>query len=41
MTMEHRPAALFQVGDGRIHRARFYLDREMAFRDAGLEGQYA
>ena len=31
VTMEHRPAALFQVGDGRIHRARFYLDREMAF----------
>lgn len=41
VTMEHRPAALFQVGDGRIHRARFYLDRQMAFRDAGLENPHA
>ena len=37
VVMEHRPAAVFQVRDGRISRARFYLDRELAFSEAGIE----
>ena len=37
VVMEHRPAAVFEVGDGKISRARFYLAREIAFGDAGLE----
>lgn len=35
--VEHRPAALFQVRDGKICRARFYLVREAAYAAAGLE----
>lgn len=35
--MEHRPAALFQVRDGKIRRTRFMLDRDEAFREAGLD----
>jgi ketosteroid isomerase-like protein len=35
--MEHRPAALFAVREDRIHRARFFLEREMAFAEAGVE----
>ena len=35
--LEHRPAALFQVRDGKVRRTRFYLEREMAYEAAGLE----
>jgi ketosteroid isomerase-like protein len=37
VAMEHRPAAVFAVSDGRIHRARFFLDRGMAFSEAGVD----
>ena len=35
--LEHRPAALFQVRDGKVRRTRFYPEREMAYEAAGLE----
>jgi ketosteroid isomerase-like protein len=37
VAMEHRPAAVFTVRDGRIHRARHFLDRDTAFDAAGVE----
>ena len=33
--LEHRPAALFQVRDGKICRTRFYLVREPRTRPPG------
>jgi len=35
--VEHAPAALFEVRDGRIHRARFFLERALALAAAGME----
>ncbi len=36
VAVEHRPAALWSVRDGKIARVRFYLDREEALEAAGL-----
>jgi ketosteroid isomerase-like protein len=34
--VEHRPAAVWSVREGRIFRVRFYLDRDEALQAAGL-----
>jgi ketosteroid isomerase-like protein len=34
--VEHRPAVVWTVRDGRVARVAFYLDREAAIEDAGL-----
>ena len=35
--VEHSPAALFQVRDGKVRRTRFFLERELALEVAGLD----
>lgn len=35
--VEHRPAALWSLRDGKIVRVRFFLEREEAFEAAGLQ----
>jgi ketosteroid isomerase-like protein len=35
--VEHSPAALFQVRDGKIQRTRFFLERRGAFEAVGME----
>ena len=35
--VEHSPAALFLVRDGQIRRTRFFLERGMAFEQAGMD----
>jgi ketosteroid isomerase-like protein len=36
VAVEHRPAAVWSLRDGRIARVRFYLDREEALGAAGV-----
>ena len=36
VAVEHRPAALWSVREGKIARVRFYLEREKALEAAGL-----
>jgi ketosteroid isomerase-like protein len=36
VSVEHRPAAVWTVREGRVARVAFYLDREAAIEDAGL-----
>jgi ketosteroid isomerase-like protein len=37
VAVEHRPAAVWWVREGKIARVRFYLDRDQALEAAGLQ----
>jgi ketosteroid isomerase-like protein len=37
--MEHAPAAVWTLADGRVARIEFYLERSQALADAGLQGR--
>jgi ketosteroid isomerase-like protein len=36
--VEHRPAAVWTVGDGQVTAVTFFLDRDEAFEFAGIGG---
>jgi ketosteroid isomerase-like protein len=38
VVVEHRPAALWSVRDGKVVRVRFFLERDRALDAAGLRG---
>jgi ketosteroid isomerase-like protein len=37
VAVEHRPAAVYTVNDGKVVRVRFFLDRADAFEAAGID----